>query len=144
MAKALPTIAKLVQLLNQLDRLTEQIHAEIAQLANARPTTACEERPFTVARLAAHWGVSEWMVYDMLQDGRLRGFKLGGKLWRISAEEVARCENGDGIPLVDTSSRNVETASRSSRGPTSHPPTIPSAMSKAELRLLCREVRHAD
>lgn len=52
-----------------------------------------QEKPYTVAQLAAHWQCSDTFIYDLLSAGRLPGFKLGGKLWRISARAVERYEN---------------------------------------------------
>lgn len=52
------------------------------------------DKPYSVPALAERWSVSVWAIYGLLRDGRLQGFKLGGKLWRISAGEVERWENG--------------------------------------------------
>lgn len=49
-------------------------------------------RPYTVASLAEHWGCSDTFVYDELHAGRLQGFKLGRKLWRIRPEAVEEYE----------------------------------------------------
>ena len=38
---------------------------------------AREELYYTPASLAARWGCSKDLVYDLLRQGRLRGFKLG-------------------------------------------------------------------
>lgn len=51
------------------------------------------DKPYTAAKLAERWSVSESTIYEMLKDGRLQGFRLGGRLWRISADEVARQES---------------------------------------------------
>lgn len=45
-------------------------------------------RPFTVAKLAEHWEVSETFVYDQIKAGRLRAIRLGGKLLRIKPDAV--------------------------------------------------------
>lgn len=50
------------------------------------------ERPFTPERLAERWECSAEHIRKLLSSGRLHGFKLGGKLWRISAGEVERFE----------------------------------------------------
>ena len=49
-------------------------------------------RPYTPERLAERWECSPQHIRAMLADGRVNGFKLGGKLWRISAAEVERVE----------------------------------------------------
>jgi excisionase family DNA binding protein len=56
------------------------------------------EKPFTVGGLALRWSISEWTIYEMLNDGRLRGFRLGTRMWRIAAEEVARYESAASEP----------------------------------------------
>jgi len=45
--------------------------------------------------VAARWECSEATVRRMLRDGRLRGFRVGGKLWRIRPEVVEEfeCQN---------------------------------------------------
>ena len=40
---------------------------------------------FTVPELAARWRCSADVVYDLLRQGRLQGFKLGAS-WRITDE----------------------------------------------------------
>ena len=41
-------------------------------------------RAYTVAQVAALWGVSDTFVYELCHSGQLPGaFKLGRKLWRI-------------------------------------------------------------
>lgn len=49
-------------------------------------------RPFTVARLADHWGTSETFVYDQIRAGRLKAMRFGGKLIRIKPEAVDEYE----------------------------------------------------
>lgn len=51
------------------------------------------ERPYTPETLAERWGCSSAHVRSMIRRGELAHFRLGGKLLRISAEEVARCES---------------------------------------------------
>lgn len=50
------------------------------------------EKPYTPKALAERWECSEDMVRRCIREGKLRAFKLGGKLWRIPAEEVGRFE----------------------------------------------------
>ncbi len=54
--------------------------------------------PFTPETLADRWQCSARHIRNMVKDGRLRGFRVGGKLLRIGAgvvEEFERCQNGD-------------------------------------------------
>ena len=47
---------------------------------------------YTVALLAKHWGVSDTFVYEQINGGRLKSFKLGNKLIRIRPEWVSEYE----------------------------------------------------
>lgn len=47
---------------------------------------------YTARTLARRWQCTPQHVYNLKAQGTLQGFKLGGKLWRITEEEVARCE----------------------------------------------------
>jgi excisionase family DNA binding protein len=59
--------------------------------------TAATDR--TSESLAERWDCSAQHVRKMLADGRLKGLKLGHRMWRISAEEVVRVEAGDQSPI---------------------------------------------
>lgn len=50
-----------------------------------------DPQTFTVDRLATRWGVHPRTIRNMLARGELRGFRCG-RLVRISAAEVERCE----------------------------------------------------
>lgn len=50
------------------------------------------EKPYTVAQLAEHWGVSDTFVYDEINRGRLGHLRLGGKLLRVPVSAVAEYE----------------------------------------------------
>lgn len=50
-------------------------------------------RVFSPATLAKRWHCSDHHIRNMVAAGRLAGFNLGGKLLRISREEVERVEN---------------------------------------------------
>ena len=50
------------------------------------------EKPYTVARLAEHWGCSDTFVYSEIERGNLPAFRLGGKLIRIRPEAVEAYE----------------------------------------------------
>jgi excisionase family DNA binding protein len=53
---------------------------------------SARDRPFSVKLLAERWSCSEAHIRNMIRRGELAAFKLGGKLLRISAEEVERTE----------------------------------------------------
>lgn len=47
---------------------------------------------YSVATLAEHWGCGTDTVYSLIHGGELNAFRLGGRLWRIRADEVERFE----------------------------------------------------
>lgn len=57
-------------------------------------------RPYTPATLAERWECSETTVRALIKSGRLRAFKLAGKLYRIRPEEVERfeCQTNQNLP----------------------------------------------
>jgi excisionase family DNA binding protein len=50
------------------------------------------ERPYTPETLAERWQCSPETVRLLLVSGDLRGWKIGGKLWRISSDAVEEYE----------------------------------------------------
>jgi excisionase family DNA binding protein len=50
------------------------------------------DRPYTPATLAAEWGCSAHHVRNLIDNGELRAFRLGGKLLRIPAEAAREFE----------------------------------------------------
>ena len=54
-------------------------------------------KPYTPALLAARWGCSTTLVYDLLNAGSLTGFRLG-TLWRIPALSVEEYEGRQAPP----------------------------------------------
>ncbi len=52
---------------------------------------------YTVASLAERWGTSDTFVYDQIKAGRLRAFRLGGKLIRIRPDAVDEYEKAGEI-----------------------------------------------
>ncbi|MFM7010618.1 MAG: helix-turn-helix domain-containing protein [Betaproteobacteria bacterium] len=52
------------------------------------------EKPYTPATLAERWGCSPDAVYDLIRSGRLPAFRVGSKLLRIQAKDVAAWESG--------------------------------------------------
>ena len=69
------------------------------------------ERPYTSESLAERWECSPQHVRKMLADGRLKGFKLGNKMWRISTTEVEKIEEDQ---CEKPSSENIGANSASS------------------------------
>ncbi len=53
-------------------------------------------RVYTPATLAQRWMCSERHIRNMIERGDLKAFLLGGKLLRISAEEVEDYERRNG------------------------------------------------
>lgn len=43
---------------------------------------------YSVAMVAERWGTSDTFVYDQIKAGKLRAFKLGGKLIRVPFDAV--------------------------------------------------------
>jgi excisionase family DNA binding protein len=58
--------------------------------------------PFTPKMLAQRWGCSRQYIHTLLQQGRLKSFRLGERLVRISAEEVKRWEEQSSIAQTET------------------------------------------
>ncbi len=71
------------------------------------------EALFTPATLAVRWACSEKHVRNLIREGKLGGFRLGGKLLRIKISDVERfeCQNGE-LPDYEASmpSRSNEMA----------------------------------
>ncbi len=71
------------------------------------------EAVFTPATLARRWACSEKHVRNLIREGKLGGFRLGGKLLRIKISDVERfeCQNGE-LPDYEENmpSRSNETA----------------------------------
>lgn len=79
------------------------------------------QKPYTPTLLAARWGCSTTLVYDLLNAGNLAGFRLG-TLWRIPALSVEEYERRPPSPSASQSASDqpeARTAPRSSpTGPT--------------------------
>ena len=61
------------------------------------------DRPFTPQTLAAHFEVEETMIYRAIRAKKLRAFRLGGKLLRITHEDAeawfrSRCTLSEDTP----------------------------------------------
>lgn len=54
------------------------------------------QKPFTVMDLADRWGCTRQAVYAIIKEGKLRTFRVGGKLIRILPDEVLRWESAGG------------------------------------------------
>ncbi|MBX7488847.1 helix-turn-helix domain-containing protein [Qipengyuania sp. GH25] len=48
-------------------------------------------RPYSPATLAARWECSTTLIYDLLNAGTLKGFRIG-KLWRIPTDAIEEYE----------------------------------------------------
>jgi len=70
------------------------------------------ERPYTPESLASRWECTPQHIRKMLTAGRLRGFKLGEKLWRIAACEVDRIEACQTSSLEDTEESSAPSGRR--------------------------------
>ncbi len=67
--------------------------------------------PFTPETLAERWQCSPRHIRNMIRNGRLRGFRLGGKLLRIRArvvEEFETCQNTDLDDTEDSGQQSAE------------------------------------
>lgn len=66
---------------------------------------------FNVASLAEHWGCGTDTIYALIRGGELKAFRLGGKLWRIRADEVERFEC-QSTPCSDTATSSPSCGTR--------------------------------
>jgi len=57
------------------------------------------EPPYTVAKLAEHWGCSYGKVWDLVRSEQLPSFRLG-KLHRIRGDVVAKCPTLASVDVV--------------------------------------------
>ena len=71
--------------------------------------------PFTVAMLAERWSCSRQHIIDLIDAGDLRAFRLGAKLLRISAEEVARWESGAGATTDPDNTASASSRAKAAR-----------------------------
>ena len=62
---------------------------------------------YTPKTLAAHWGCSPDIVYDLLRSGKLHGFRLG-RSWRVTEEAREAYETSTGPAERDTPVRPVD------------------------------------
>lgn len=74
------------------------------------------QKPFTVMQLAERWSCSRDAVYSMIRTGKLKAFPLGGKLLRVTAEEVKRWESGGGNTKSDNTGSAALAIKRSQHG----------------------------
>ena len=77
-----------------------------------------DEKPYTPALLAARWGCSTTLVYDLLNAGSLAGFRLG-TLWRIPVLSVEEYESRAPTPSASQSASDQPEA-RSAPTSSSH------------------------
>jgi excisionase family DNA binding protein len=113
---------------------------------------SASRKPYTVKELAERWQVSQEAVYALIrkhargEPGGLPAFTIGGKLWRIRAEEVERWEgDGGSMQSGNTGSERSTTPGSgstkpSSSGGTSTDPTddvlVSSLKERADSRLM--------
>lgn len=105
---------------------------------------------YTVAGLAALWGVSDQFIYDEIRRGRLKAMRFGGKLLRVRQDAVEEYEcqasltGSENLPEPEatdpsigptpSSYRTAEEAAhdirleRRTRLPSDHWPQAPSAL----------------
>ena len=69
------------------------------------------ETIYTPKTLAERWQCDEKLIYRMIADGRLKGFKLARKLLRITAEAVAEYEAGECQTIGSDGSRESSSLS---------------------------------
>lgn len=74
-----------------------------------------DERPYSVAMLAERWRCSARTIRGMIDRGELAHFRLGGRLLRIAAAEVARWER-TGERQPDTSPSGLSGDAPAPRG----------------------------
>jgi excisionase family DNA binding protein len=95
-------------------------------------------KPFTARMLADRWSCSESYIYRLIDTGKLRAFHLGGKLKRISWEEVCRWE-GSQSPKSQTIAPTLSAISDSDGGAiASAPPGMKAQESDAAIDLASR------
>ncbi|MBN9291258.1 MAG: helix-turn-helix domain-containing protein [Hyphomicrobium denitrificans] len=76
------------------------------------------EKPFTVAQVADRWACSRDAVYSLIRERKLRAFRVGGKLLRVTAGEVERWESAGGNTQSGNTDLVNSTERRSSAGAT--------------------------
>ena len=61
------------------------------------------EHPYTVDELAGRWSCTREAIYAAIRHptNPLPAFKIGGKLWRIRADEVEKWESAGGSTKLD-------------------------------------------
>jgi excisionase family DNA binding protein len=63
--------------------------------------------PFSVKTLSERWGCSERTIRNMLKEGKLRSFVVGGTLIRISHEEVEKWETNQNLSGTEENSQSA-------------------------------------
>jgi len=56
---------------------------------------------YTVAGLAALWGVSDQFIYDEIRRGKLNAMRFGGKLLRVRRDAVEEYEQRASLVVTD-------------------------------------------
>lgn len=66
-------------------------------MADAPMPLPAAVRPFSLKTLSERWGCSERTIRNMVRDGKLQAFRVGGTLFRISWEEVQKWETSQSL-----------------------------------------------
>ena len=53
-----------------------------------------EEKIYTVEEIAEKLKVKNYTVREWLRTGQLKGFKMGGRVWRVKESELKKFING--------------------------------------------------
>lgn len=86
------------------------------RLAYSVSEAAMSDKPYTVKDLARRWGCTPQAVYSIIKTGKLRTFRVGGKLLRIQADEVRRWESGGESTASETTGSGNSTTKPLSSG----------------------------
>ena len=79
-------------------RVTEQ---ELARAVRAADRSTVPRAVFRPADVAERWECSEKSVRNMIKDGRLKAFKIGGTLLRITLDAVEEFERCTGSSFTE-------------------------------------------
>ena len=66
------------------------VYCRVAGYMTNREAAPVGERYYSPDEVAEKYNVSGVVVRKWLREGKLKGFKLGGKIWRIPETELAR------------------------------------------------------
>ena len=104
--------------------------------------TQSTARTYTPAALAVEWQCSERHVRNLVARGKLRGFRLGGKLLRIPIEAVREFEQCELV--IASESLTGASSLSSTRPPASDDVSGLTPKTRARLTVLRRKFRRVD